>query len=127
MNASGSRSAQRRERGRREGVHGPAMPLDQKPPPGVAGDILREAWRPGVGEPVTIHVRPAVLARILGETGARGVTNPTAGGRRTIPFVVDDQIPAAPGYEIHRDIDSRRTARLRADTAARRPLSVTNS
>jgi hypothetical protein len=80
------------------------MPLGQRLPPGVAGDILKEAWRPGVDEPVTIHVRPAVHARLLAEPGAAARRNAIAGGPRRIPVVVDDEIPAAPGYEIHRHV-----------------------
>jgi hypothetical protein len=68
------------------------------------GDILSEAWRPGTDEPATIHVRPGVHARILAEAGAAATRNAIAGGPRRIPFVVDDEIPAAPGYEIHRRV-----------------------
>jgi hypothetical protein len=80
------------------------MPLGNLLPPGVAGDILKEAWRPGVEEPVTIHVRPAVHARMLAEAGADARRNAIAGGPRRIPVVVDDEIPLAPGYEIHRHV-----------------------
>lgn len=66
-------------------------------------DILAEACRPGMGEPVTIHVRPAVYERMLADARRVRPRDPRAGGASTrVPFVVDDSIPAAPGYEIHR-------------------------
>ena len=68
----------------------------------IEADILSEARRPGVGEPVTIHIRPAVYARMLAETRSDSWQERRGRGTSRIPFVIDDRIPSAPGYEIHR-------------------------
>jgi hypothetical protein len=71
--------------------------------PDTRGDILAAAVRADAAAPAVVHVRPEVYARI----GPRPlVPDPTAGARgdipATIPLVVDDQLPRAPGYEVHR-------------------------
>ncbi len=68
-------------------------------PPDIPGVIPAEAWRPGVAEPVAIHVRPELHARLRSPgTPDHGTAHETIG----IPVVIDQAIPAAPGYEIHR-------------------------
>ncbi|MGY1710796.1 hypothetical protein ACI8AC_14925 [Geodermatophilus sp. SYSU D00758] len=59
----------------------------------VSEQLLAEARRPGAAEPVAIHVRPELHGRM--RTAAVGSDPP-------LPVVVDDDIPAFPGYEIHR-------------------------
>jgi hypothetical protein len=71
----------------------------------VSADILREAWRPGTAEPVVVHVRPELGARLVESGRARNRGCAATGSRRPcrpIPVLVDDQIPAAPGFEVHR-------------------------
>jgi hypothetical protein len=72
------------------------------PAPGAAvtggdmlGDILTEAYRPGAAPPVAVHVRRE-LGDVLVHRLPPGVSRPP------FPFVIDDELPAAPGYEIHR-------------------------
>jgi hypothetical protein len=73
---------------------------------GTSGDILAEAWRPGVAEPVAVHVRPEVLARLLVQPSSTSTPGPAGEGSLRplgrVPVVIDDGIPMAPGYEIHR-------------------------
>jgi hypothetical protein len=68
----------------------------------IEADILSEAWRSGVGEPVSIHIRPAVYARLVSEMHSSRAEGSRVAAR--IPFVIDDRIPSAPGYEIHRAV-----------------------
>ena len=72
--------------------------------PHMVEDILATARRPGVAEPSEIHIRSALHLRLLREPGApvavddeRAIS--TLDGIR---LVVDDDLPAFPGYEIHR-------------------------
>jgi hypothetical protein len=65
-------------------------------PSDTRGDILAEALRPEAAEPVAVHVRPEVFAR-LGALPLREIA-----GLPTILLVVDDQLPRVPGYEVHR-------------------------
>jgi hypothetical protein len=75
-------------------------------PPDIRSDILAAAMRSDAAEPVAIHVRPEMLARMgtqpLGSdpTGATGsdTTNLPTG----ILLVVDDRLPRTPGYEVYR-------------------------
>lgn len=72
----------------------------------VFADVLSEAWRPGVAEPIAIHVRPEVQARLVTESrppqpSGSGTGSPAWPGV-PIPLVIDDRIPTAPGYEVHR-------------------------
>ena len=106
---------------------GPAAPAD------TPGDLLREAWRPGTAEPVAIHVRPELCARLLRSrrTHPRSFPAPRPFPPRRIPLVVDDGIPAAPGFEVHRVPPGAATAgldllgpRTDATGAAREPLLV---
>lgn len=73
----------------------------------VRTDILSEALRPDAGAPVLIHLRPELHARICR-------CGPATGGQAEdplgIPVVVDDDIPAFPGYEIHRSVPAPRSA-----------------
>jgi hypothetical protein len=63
--------------------------------PHMVEDILAAARRPGAAEPTEIRVRAALHARLLQEPDALLLL----GG---IPLVVDEELPAFPGYEIHR-------------------------
>ena len=77
----------------------------RKSPADASGDILREAWRPKTAEPVAIHVRPELCARLVAARDARPRRSPEPGPlppRRSIPLVVDDRIPTSPGFEVHR-------------------------
>jgi len=72
--------------------------------PHTVEDILAAARRPGVAEPTVIHVRAALHRRLLQEPAAPVVVDE---GRRItfldgIRLVVDEEVPACPGYEIHR-------------------------
>ena len=72
-------------------------------PPDILGDILAIAWRAGAAEPVEIRLRPELHERLMQQMpdaaalGRGSLTN--VGG---IPLVVDEDLPAFPGYEIHR-------------------------
>ncbi len=94
-----------RETRRRTGPVSAAVPQDPWSRADTSDDILTEAWRSGVAEPVAIHVRPEVHARLRAQAG---LSRPPAAldadpvRRAGIPFVIDEQIPIAPGYEIHR-------------------------
>ncbi|RFU22067.1 hypothetical protein [Geodermatophilus marinus] len=59
----------------------------------LSEELLAEARRPGAAEPVAIHVRPELHCRM--KAAAVGTDPP-------LPVVVDEEIPAFPGYEIHR-------------------------
>jgi hypothetical protein len=69
--------------------------------PDVAGVILAEAVRPDAARPVAVHVRPEIYDLVAGRWSG-------------IPLVVDDSIPARPGYEIHRAVAPARAQRTRA-------------
>jgi hypothetical protein len=86
--------------------HRPSAPHDAAPRD-VRADILSEALRPDAGPPVLIHLRPELLARICrcGPGAGRAAEDPLG-----IPVVVDGDIPAFPGYEIHRSIPAPRSA-----------------
>jgi hypothetical protein len=92
--------------GRQTSVHEPGRPS----PADMPGDILAETWRPGSAEPVAIHVRPELYARLSGP----GRSALLSVGRPAV--VIDDQIPTTPGYEIHRKPPAARGHRT---TAAR--------
>jgi hypothetical protein len=68
--------------------------------PDIAGDILAEAVRPDAARPVSVHVRPELHHLV-------------AGRWHGIPLVVDDAIPAFPGYEVHRAVAPGRARRMR--------------
>ena len=70
-------------------------------PGDIEADILTEACRPGVGDPLMIHIRPAIYARMLAETRSAWSHDRCREGEH-IPFVIDDDIPSTPGYEIRR-------------------------
>jgi hypothetical protein len=78
-------------------------------PPDMSADILREARRPDAAEPVSVHVRPEVHAVICQELGADPATG-TVPAWNGIRLVVDDSIPAVPGFEIHRAAAPERLA-----------------
>jgi hypothetical protein len=63
--------------------------------PHMAEDILAAARRPGAAEPTEIHVRAALYKRLLQEPRALVLLD-------GIRLVVDEELPAFPGYEIHR-------------------------
>lgn len=75
-------------------------------PPDIRGDILAAALRSGAAEPVVVHVRPEVYARIgphpLCSDPTTGRGRDATGQPIRIPLVVDDHLPRAPGYEVHR-------------------------
>jgi hypothetical protein len=72
--------------------------------PHVVEDILAAARRSGAAEPTEIHVRTALHLRLLREPGAPVVVDEQRGGSSLdgIRLVVDDELPASPGFEIHR-------------------------
>ena len=72
--------------------------------PHMIEDILATARRPGLAEPTEIHVRSALRIRLLQEPGAPVVVDEQRGitALDGIRLVVDDDLPAFPGYEIHR-------------------------
>jgi hypothetical protein len=72
--------------------------------PHMVEDILADARRPGLAEPTAIHVRSALHLRLLREPGAPVVVDEQRGDSALdgIALVVDDDLPAFPGYEIHR-------------------------
>jgi hypothetical protein len=80
--------------------------------PRICGDLLAEAARPDAAEPVAIHVRSALHALICRQSGSTGAVLSAAGpaGPTEIRLVVDDELPAAPGYEVHRAIPHSRAA-----------------
>ncbi|WP_409330786.1 hypothetical protein [Trujillonella humicola] len=71
--------------------------------PDVTRDILEEAWRPGTAPPVAVHVRPEVHARLVRQAGD-GCSGSRIGTPAALPLVVDEGIPAAPGFEVHRAV-----------------------
>lgn len=77
-------------------------------PPDTLGDILRQAWRPGVAQPTAIHVRPEVHTRMLARmtTTARTLALGAGciGDPQRLPLIIDDDLPDYPGYEIHRTV-----------------------
>ena len=73
-------------------------------PPDIAGDILAVARQPGLTEPVAVHVRPELLARMCadGDEAMPTATPDEVARSAGIPFVVDDELPGVPGFEVHR-------------------------
>jgi thiamine monophosphate synthase len=75
-------------------------------PPDALGDILRQAWRPDVAEPIAIHVRTTVQHRMLQQmtpaVRAACLERGSIGQPYGLPLVIDDRIPWFPGFEIHR-------------------------
>jgi hypothetical protein len=87
----------------------PARPALATRAPGsradLSGDILSEAFRPGAAAPVAIHIRSELHARLPGQTSTtrRSPVEEGSALRPTdIPLIIDDRIPTAPGYEVHR-------------------------
>ena len=80
--------------------------------PHMIEDILATARRPGAAEPTEIHVRAALHARLLREPDAPVVLDERQGisALDGIRLVVDEELPAFPGYEIHRACGSVRGA-----------------
>ncbi len=75
--------------------------------PRVIEDVLAAARQSGAAEPTEIHVRSELHTRMLQEAAAHDV--PVRVNERRdithldgIPLVVDEALPAFPGYEIHR-------------------------
>jgi hypothetical protein len=75
--------------------------------PHLVDDLLATARRPGVAEPTEIHVRAALHLRLMHEPGAPVVVDERSGISTLdgIRLVVDEELPAYPGYEIHRACD----------------------
>ena len=73
-------------------------------PPDIAGDILAAARTPGLTEPVAVHVRPELLARMRdgGDDPTPIATGHLVARSAGIPFLADDEIPEFPGFEVHR-------------------------
>ena len=107
MTPSNSRHASRGTLPRMGHGATPTAPVRELGSADIEADILTEAWRKGVGEPVSIHIRPAVYARMVTETHSSRAQESRVAAR--IPFVIDDRIPSAPGYEIHRAAPRGRT------------------
>jgi hypothetical protein len=98
------------------------MAITHWAPPDVIGDILSEARWPDAAEPVAVHVRPELYALICRQSGTRSADDAarcTAGRWDGIRLVVDDEMPATPGYEIH-----RAEPRDRGPISVRRPSST---
>jgi hypothetical protein len=73
--------------------------------PDIAAVILAEALRPGTARPVAVHVRPEVHRLLRRQVSTAPLAVGAAADRwNGIRLVVDDQIPACPGYEIHRAV-----------------------
>jgi hypothetical protein len=74
------------------------------PDPHMVEDILAAARRPGAAEPTEIHVRFRIHARLLREPGAPLVVDERhqITALDGIRLVVDEALPACPGFEIHR-------------------------
>ena len=80
--------------------------------PHMSEDILATARRPGSAEPTEIHVRSALLARLLHDPAAPAVLDEqrATGFLDGIRLVADEDVPACPGYEIHRACGTTRPA-----------------
>jgi hypothetical protein len=71
--------------------------------PDIRGDLLAVARQAGAAEPVEIRVRPELYARIVQQARDEAVSEQDAPtDLADIPLVVDADLPAFPGYEIHR-------------------------
>ena len=75
--------------------------------PHTLEDILAVARRPGAAAPREIHVRARIHDRIVEEAVALGTTVSVDERRGIssldgIPLVVDEDLPAFPGFEVHR-------------------------
>jgi hypothetical protein len=72
--------------------------------PHMVADILAAARRPGAAEPTEIHVHVRIHTRLLHEADAPLVVDDRQ--RITaldgIRLVVDEEVPAFPGFEVHR-------------------------
>jgi hypothetical protein len=77
------------------------MTIQHWSPPDIRRDILAAALRWDAADPVAVHVRPEVRARMGPGPLSRPPRTGTGQGD-DIPVVVDDQLPRAPGYEVHR-------------------------
>lgn len=104
MTPSNRRDARSGEPARVNDGATPAAPARAWSSADIEADILSEACRPGVGEPVAIHVRPAVYARMRDGTPSALAQERRSGKATCLPFVIDDRIPSSPGYEIHRAV-----------------------
>jgi hypothetical protein len=80
--------------------------------PHMSEDILATARRPGSAEPTEIHVRSAILARLMQDPVAPAAVDAQRGTGFLdgIPLVVDEDVPACPGYEVHRACGTTRPA-----------------
>ncbi len=80
--------------------------------PHMIEDIVASARRPGAAEPTEIHVSAALYARLLREPDVLVVLDERQGisALDGIRLVVDEELPAFPGYEIHRACGSVRGA-----------------
>jgi hypothetical protein len=90
-------------------------------PPATWGDLLSEATRPDAAEPVTIHVRAELHARLCAQTPADPATllvNGADGRSPGIRLAVDDGIPTSPRFEIH-----RAAPEMRSDTSGNSRLN----
>ena len=102
MTPSNERSAHGGVPARLSDGRAPAATTRSSPSTDIEADILAEARRSGVGEPVMIHIRPAVYARLLADSPSALAPEHRTPGAARIHIVVDEGIPAAPGYEIYR-------------------------
>jgi hypothetical protein len=84
----------RGDQGARTGAGEEVPTVDHWSAPDVPGDILAAAWRPGLPAPTEIHVRPELVPLL----GSPRVEAPP------VRVVVDEGIPAFPGYEVHRSV-----------------------
>jgi hypothetical protein len=71
-------------------------------PPDPLGDILAIAWRPGAAPPREVHVRAEVRDRVLAQLPPTERGRGLVGGPADVPLVLDEQLPACPGFEVVR-------------------------
>ena len=71
-------------------------------PPDTLGDILAIAWRPGAAPPREIRVRSEVRDRVLAQLPPAERDRAVVGGPAGVPLVLDDELPACPGFEVVR-------------------------
>jgi hypothetical protein len=71
-------------------------------PPDTLGDILAIAWRPGAAPPREIRVRSEVRDRVLAQLPPAERARAVVGGPVGVPLVLDDELPAYPGFEVVR-------------------------
>lgn len=67
-------------------------------PPDPLGDLYAQTWRADRADPTAVHLRPEVYARLHAQRP--NIVEPCHLWGLTL--VVDERLPAYPGFEIHR-------------------------